>query len=309
MIAFSHQTILRDEVLDFLEPISGRVFVDCTLGGGGHTEGLLNRGAALVFGIDRDMAALAASRERLASFGDRVEFVHANFDDVQTEVTPRQTARNVPAIAGLIADLGVSSYQLDEPSRGMSFRQDNSDAPLDMRMDLAAPTTAMALLEQSSEQQIATILWRFGEERASRKIARSIRSLVDEGALHTVGDLRHAVWRVVGGKGRHDRIDPATRTFQAIRIAVNCELEQLETLLTILPTWLSAGAVACLISFHSLEDRLVKRAFADKSAWQPLHKKVIVATDAEVAQNPRARSAKLRAARRISPVGGADERS
>jgi len=289
---FHHRTVMLEETLSALDPRSGAVYADATLGGGGHTEGVLRRSApeGRVIGVDRDPKALAAARERLSEFAPRVTFVHGAFGDVA------QLLAEVgqPQVNGLIADLGVSSPQLDEAERGFSFR---ADGPLDMRMDPTRGQTAAELIASLSESELADVIYQLGEERKSRRIARVVKEASDAGALETTGDLQRAVHRAVGG--RRGKIDPATRTFQALRIAVNDELGQLDRLLAALPAVLADDGVAVLISFHSLEDRKVKRFFKAHEALAPLTKKPVVATDEERADNPRARSAKLRAARRI----------
>jgi 16S rRNA (cytosine1402-N4)-methyltransferase len=195
----------------------------------------------------------------------------------------------------LVADLGVSSPQLEDPERGMSFRR---EGPLDMRMDPETGATALELLDQLSDDELANVIYRFGDERRSRRIARSIRKALAARELRTTLDLRRAIVRAVG-PARVGGVDPATRTFQALRIAVNRELEELERLLGALPDIVAPGAVVVMISFHSLEDRLVKRAFATPG-WSPLTKKPVLPSDEEHAQNPRARSAKMRAARYVA---------
>ncbi len=289
--AFQHRTVLRDEVVRFLGPVDGGTYADVTLGGGGHSEAILRANAGCkVIGIDRDEVALDAARARLSGFGERFECKHGSFGDV---------AALLPSgLTGLVADLGVSSPQLDDPARGMSLRRDASDGPLDMRMDRSSGATAQELVAGLDADALADVIFAFGEERRSRKIARAIKDAEARGALQTTGDLRHAVYSAVGGQ-REGGIDPATRTFQALRIAVNDELGQLERLLGTLPTLLAGDGVAAIIAFHSLEDRQVKQAFADEATWLPLVKKPVEASAEEVAENPRARSAKLRAARRL----------
>lgn len=289
MSAFVHATIMRDEVVRALAPKQGGVYADCTLGGGGHTEALLEAADCRVIGIDRDDAAIAATKERLARFGDRIEIRRGRFGDA---------ANLLPSgLDGLVADLGVSSPQLDDPDRGMSFRREASHAPLDMRMDRTSGRTARELIESLSEEELANVIYELGEERASRRIARSIKRAESEGVLATTGDLRHAIYQAVGGDKRTG-IDPATRTFQALRIAVNDELAELDRLLAALPALLGPNGVAAILSFHSLEDRRVKQAFADAAVWAPLSKKPVEASGEEIVRNPRARSAKLRIARR-----------
>lgn len=289
MSAFVHKTVLRDEVVRAIAPRDGALYADVTLGGGGHTEALLSAANCRVIGVDRDDVAIVAARARLSSFGNRIEIRKGRFGDAATLLPS--------GLDGLVADLGVSSPQLDDPSRGMSLKREASEAPLDMRMDRASGETARDLIARLSEEQLADVIFELGEERQSRRIARSIKKAEAAGALATTGDLRHAVWQAVGGDKRGG-IDPATRTFQALRIAVNDELGELDRLLAALPSLLAPNGVAAIISFHSLEDRKVKRAFADASAWAPITKKPIEASAEEITENARARSAKLRAARR-----------
>lgn len=288
--AFTHRTVLRDEVVRALQPRDGATYADVTLGGGGHSDAILAAASCRLIGLDRDTIAIEAARKRLEKYRDRVRITHGAFGDA---------ANLLPSgLDGLVADLGVSSPQLDDASRGMSFRREASDAPLDMRMDRTAERTAATLIASLSEAELADVIFELGEERASRRIARSIKNAESEGSLRTTGDLRHAIYAAVGGDKKG--IDPATRTFQAIRIAVNDELGELDRLLAALPELLSPNGVAAIISFHSLEDRRVKRAFADEATWVPLSKKPIEASAEEIVENPRARSAKLRAARRKS---------
>lgn len=292
--SFHHLTVLREETVDALEPKSGGVYADVTLGGGGHTELLLEKSApeGRVIGVDRDERALAAARERLSRFGERATLVKG-----EAGALPRVLeSLGITHVNGVMADLGVSSPQLDDAGRGFSFR---FSGPLDMRMDPSRGETAKELCERLDETELANVIFQYGDERKSRPIARSIKRAIDENALDTTDDLRAAVHRVIRPK-HGQRIDPATRTFQALRIAVNDELGQLEALLACLPDALADGGVASIISFHSLEDRLVKNAFRDDPRMERLTKKPVIASDDEAARNPRARSAKLRAARRVS---------
>jgi 16S rRNA (cytosine1402-N4)-methyltransferase len=286
---FEHVTVMRDEVVRAIAPRADGVYVDATLGAGGHTVALLEaEPKARIVALDRDPAAIAAARERLALVADRVTVVQAPFSSLRDQLA----ALGLPRADGLVADLGVSAPQLEDPERGMSFRR---EGPLDMRMDPESGPTALELLEQLSDDELANVIYRYGDERRSRRIARSIRKALAARELHTTLDLRRAIVRAVG-PARVGGVDPATRTFQALRIAVNRELEELEQLLGALPHVVAPGAVVAMISFHSLEDRLVKRAFA-APGWLPLAKKPLLPSDEEHAQNPRARSAKMRAAR------------
>jgi 16S rRNA (cytosine1402-N4)-methyltransferase len=286
---FVHATVMKAEVVAALAPRTG-TYVDATVGGGGHAEAILAASPeARVVAFDRDPSALEAARERLAPFGARATFVHARFGDVEE----RLAALGVGRVAGLCADLGVSSPQIDDPSRGMSFRQ---EGPLDMRMDPSAGETALEMIERLSEEELADVIFRAGDERRSRRIARSIKRAERDRELASTLDLRRAIVRAVGPM-RVGGIDPATRTFQALRIVLNDELGELDRLLASLPRVLAAGAVAAIISFHSHEDRRVKRAFAERAIWEPLTKKPVVAGTVEREANPRAASAKLRSAR------------
>ena len=288
---FVHASVLLRETLGFLAPRPGGIYADATLGGGGHAESILDRSApdGRLIGIDRDRDALSSARGRLARFGDRVVFVHGRMGRVDT----LRREASMPELDGIVADLGVSSPQLDRPERGFSFRH---DGPLDMRMDPSEDAPVRELIASLSTEELADILFTYGEERKSRPIARSIHRAQSEGELETTADLQRAVHRAVGG--RRGPTDPATRTFQALRIAVNEELNELEQLLESLPDVLADRGVATVISFHSLEDRMVKRAFRDQPVLEVLTKKPVVAGTEERAVNPRARSAKLRAARR-----------
>jgi 16S rRNA (cytosine1402-N4)-methyltransferase len=295
--SFAHVTVLRDEVVRAIAPRDGGVYLDCTLGGGGHAEAILDAAGphAQLIGIDRDPMARVAAGARLARFAARVRIVDARMSEARSVLD----SLGIAAVDGLVADLGVSSPQLDDPSRGMSFR---AEGPLDMRMDPTRGQTARELIDSLDEQQLADVINRFGEERASRPIARSILRARDEGRLETTLDLARAVYRVLGYP-RKRGTDPATRTFQALRIAVNHELDELDALLEALPSLLKVDGIAAIISFHSLEDRKVKWAFRGNAQLEPLTKKPIEASEREQAHNPRSRSAKLRVARRRQATG------
>jgi 16S rRNA (cytosine1402-N4)-methyltransferase len=274
-------------------PVSGGVYVDVTLGGAGHAYAILEASApdGVLYGLDRDPSALDAARARLAPFGRRAVVLHAPFARVR-EVLAEQ---GVTRVRGLVADLGVSSPQLDRDERGFSFAR---SGPLDMRMDPTSDAPLSELLKELSTDELADAIYQLGDERRSRAIARSIKAALELGELTTTEDLRRTVIRVTGP--RKTGVDPATRTFQALRILVNGELEQLSTLLADLPTLLEEGGRAAIISFHSGEDRLVKQAFRDDVRLRPLTKKPIVAGDGEQAGNARSRSAKLRIAERVA---------
>lgn len=286
----AHKTVLLAEVTALIAPRDGGLYADVTLGRGGHAEAVLDASApgGRLVGVDRDPTAIASSRERLARFGDRAELHQAPLSSLESLLAGR-------LLDGLVADLGVSSPQLDDAARGMSFR---AEGPLDMRMGDDAATTAWQLVRDLRDTELADVIYEYGEERASRPIARSIKRAIERGEMETTLHLASAVYRVLGPP-RHGRIDPATRTFQALRIAVNDELGELDRLLALLPRVLADGGVAAIISFHSLEDRKVKHAFRGDAALEPLVKKPVEAGEAECAENPRARSAKLRAARRV----------
>ena len=291
---FEHATVMKGEVVRALAPRPGGLYVDATLGGGGHTVALLEaEPKARVIAFDRDRQAITAATERLAPVADRVSFVHSAFSRVGEALAER----GVAGVDGLFADLGVSSPQLDDAERGMSFRR---EGPIDMRMDPESGETALELIDRLSDEELADVIFQYGDERRSRRIARSVKKALAGRELRTTLDLRRAIVRAVG-PARIGGVDPATRTFQALRIAVNGELDELEQLLASLPGVLVPGGVAVLLSFHSLEDRLVKRAFV-VPPWSPLTKKPLSPSDEECARNPRARSSKLRAAR----LGGGD---
>ncbi len=293
---YEHSTVMRDELVRALEPHAGGVYVDATLGGGGHTVALLElEPRAKVIAFDRDRQAIDATAERLAPVADRVTFIHAPFSRAREELR----ARGVSLVHGRMADLGGSSPQLDDPARGMSFRR---EGPIDMRMDPESGETALDLIDRSSDEELADIIFNYGDERRSRRIARSIKKAFTGGELRTTLDLRRAIVRAVG-PARIGGVDPATRTFQALRIAVNGELSELGALLESAPDLVRGGGRVAILSFHSLEDRAVKRAFAS-SPWAALTKKPIVPGDEECARNPRARSAKLRVAALVEGAAG-----
>lgn len=292
---FHHLTVLKNETVEALSPRAGGVYLDMTLGGGGHSEAILEaEPGARVVGIDRDPSAIIAARGRLSEFRDQVQFVQSRFSAVQEHLE----RMGLDLVDGIIADLGVSSPQLDHAERGMSFRQ---EGPLDMRMDPTEGETAADLIVRLTQDELADVIYHLGEERRSRRVARCIKQALDAGELETTTDLRRAIVRAVGPR-RVGGIDPATRTFQALRLAVNRELEELSTAIAAAGRVVRPGGVAVFISFHSLEDRLVKRGFLNRDVWERLTKKPVIATLEEQAENPRSRSAKLRAARRLPPV-------
>ncbi len=292
MSAFEHTSVLLEEVLEQLAPVGGGIYVDVTLGGGGHARAILERSApdGRLIGTDRDPNALEAAGAALAEFGARATLRKARMSDLRDVLT----SLGIEHVDGIIADLGVSSAQLDQEERGFSFAK---EGPIDMRMDPTEGESALDLIGRCDAEELANLIYRYGEEHRSRKIARSLRRAYEEGDLETTTDLRRAVHRATGG--RRGRIDPATKTFQGLRIAVNEELAELEALLEQLPSVLRVGGVVAVISFHSLEDRIVKHTFRDSEHLSPLTKRPIIASDDERANNRRSRSAKLRAARRL----------
>ncbi|HKY05316.1 MAG TPA: 16S rRNA (cytosine(1402)-N(4))-methyltransferase RsmH [Blastocatellia bacterium] len=252
--AYRHEPVLLEEVIGYLRPSGGGVFVDCTLGLGGHAEALLEASPeARVVGLDRDPEALRLAGDRLARFKERLRPMHAVFDEVAEALDRLRIDR----VAGVVADLGVSSLQLDRGDRGFSFL---TDAPLDMRMDQSEGLTAADLVNRTGEQELARLIFECGEERGSRKIARAIVRERERQAILTTKQLADLVVRALNVPGRW-RIHPATRTFQALRIAVNDELGAVERMVPAAISRLAAGARLAIISFHSLEDRIVKRGF------------------------------------------------
>jgi 16S rRNA (cytosine1402-N4)-methyltransferase len=306
-----HRPVLLTETLKFLAPKRGGLFVDCTVGLGGHSEAILKASdKTRVIGIDRDPAALDYTRNRLAQFGNRFQAFHANFQDVGVVL---QEAGETSA-AGILADLGVSSLQFDSTERGFSFR---FDAPLDMRMDPTSGNTAAELLAELPEVELARIIFEFGEERHSRRIARRIVERREQGQpISTTQALAELVVQAVG-KHRGQQIHPATRTFQALRIAVNKELEGLAQFVETSIDLLEPSGQFVVISFHSLEDRIVKQEFRRLSGHcqcpprlpicscgarkevEVLTRRPITPGARELEENPRARSAKLRACQKL----------
>ncbi len=286
--AIGHQPVLLEEVLQGLSPAAGQTWVDVTVGGGGHAWHLAQAigPQGRLIALDQDPQMLKLARRRLQ--GLPVELVQARFEDLPAVLADC----GVAAVDGVLADLGFASDQMDAPQRGLSFRH---DGPLDMRLDPHRELTAAAIVNSWSEAELARILWEYGEERFSRRIARRIVEQRRRRPLHSTRELAELVRSCVPRRGG---IDPATRTFQALRIAVNAELEALDRLLALLPGVVRPGGRVGIISFHSLEDRRVKQAFRDARFWQVLTKKPVVPTAAEIARNPRARSAKLRIAQR-----------
>ena len=291
-----HEPVLVGEVVSLLAPRPDGVYIDATLGFGGHARALIGAGAGRVIGIDRDADALAMARDELSDLAAHLTFVHADYRAIGA-VAAAQAASGV---TGVLADLGVSSMQLDDPARGFSFRQ---AGPLDMRMDRSSGTTLAERLADVREADLADVIFTFGEERRSRQVARAIVAARDRGELTDTGALASAVRRAAGGRG-WQRIDPATRTFQALRIWVNGELEGLEGFIDAAFAALAAGGRLAIIAFHSGEDRIVKHTFrrlaADETQARLLTRRPVEADDDERARNPRARSARLRGLEKVA---------
>jgi 16S rRNA (cytosine1402-N4)-methyltransferase len=290
-----HDPVLLREVIELLEPAGRKTMVDCTLGLGGHARALIELAGkdARLVGMDADEANVLIARKNLAPYEGQVRFFLANFSSVG-EVLAEAGLAKVDAV---LADLGFSSNQMDEPSRGLSILR---DGPLDMRLDRRTPRTAFDIVNQVGEKELADLIYDYGEERYSRRIARAIVQARKTGHIETTGQLAEIISAAVPAPARRNRrgVHPATRTFQALRIAVNDELANLDSLLAQLPQILAPGGRAAIISFHSLEDRRVKQAFnalAGTDQATILTKKPITAGADEVQRNPRSRSAKLRA--------------
>jgi 16S rRNA (cytosine1402-N4)-methyltransferase len=288
----AHVPVLWREAMEILNVQPGGFYIDATLGAGGHAEGILRRlESGKLLGIDRDPAALAVARERLKSFGEKLIVMHGNF----AQIDALHMASGLPPADGLLADLGMSSLQLEDASRGFSF---NAPGPLDMRMDPTTGARAADLVNQMGERELADLIFKLGEERHSRRIARAI---VKGRPFRLTTELAQVVTRAIPSRAALHHLHPATRTFLALRLAVNQELESLESLLAKALGVLTAGGRVVIVSYHSLEDRMVKRAFR---AWQQegcaqiLTRKVVRPSEEEVRANARARSAKLRAAER-----------
>lgn len=291
---------MTSEVVGWLRPQSEMCVLDCTVGGGGHSRALLAGGAGRVIGLDRDEDALKVAESTLAAWAERVELVHADYRDLEAVLDER----GIDLVDGAVADLGFSSMQLDGEGRGFSFRRDE---PLDMRMDQSRGPTAADLLRDVPERALADLIFQYGEERHSRRIARGIVEHRLREAITTTGQLATLVRRQIPRRGR-SRIDPATRTFQALRIWVNDELDGVERFLRSIVGRLRTGARVVVLSFHSLEDRIVKTVFRELSGKpddspavvRVLTKRPLRPSEAETVRNPRARSAKLRAAERLA---------
>jgi len=297
-----HLPVLYQEIIHALRPVSGGCYVDATLGAGGHARGILQASSpeGKLLGLDVDPVALAMARQRLSAFGDRAVLMEASYTTLSDQIR----AAGWAGADGIVIDLGVSSMQIDEPGRGFSFQK---DGPLDMRFNPGQKTTAAELVNHLPEDELADLIWRYGEDTQSRRIARAV---CRARPLTTTLELAGVIEKAFGG--RRGRIHPATRTFQALRICVNQELEALETVLPQAVEVLSPGGRLAVISFHSLEDRLVKQFFRRESrdcicppgqpvctcghraVIQEVNRRPLEAGEEEIAENPRARSAKLR---------------
>jgi 16S rRNA (cytosine1402-N4)-methyltransferase len=313
--AYGHTSVLEQEVIHYLAPRSDGIYVDGTLGAGGHSRAILEASspAGRLIGCDRDPGAIELARERLAEYGPRVNIVHSRLSELPRVLSDLGA---IP-VDGILVDLGLSSMQLDDPERGFSFSR---PGPIDMRMDATAEdATALDLLRDLDKPELTQILRDFGEERFAPRIAGKLIEEARAGRLHTTAELAEAVRSVIPAKAaRHQSIHPATRTFQALRIAVNRELSELDSFLEAFPDLLAPGGRMVAISFHSLEDRRVKRRLRDL-AWssslppkyaeaageriRPICKvlttKPVIPSDDETRDNPRARSAKLRACEKV----------
>ncbi|MBE9224245.1 16S rRNA (cytosine(1402)-N(4))-methyltransferase RsmH [Phormidium sp. LEGE 05292] len=283
---FVHVSVLADELISGLAIHPGGIYLDATVGGGGHTQLILQAASDIkVVAIDRDAEAINAAKNKLAEFTERITFWHGNFATYQPQ--------NLK-FDGIIADLGVSSFHLDTGSRGFSFRQ---EAELDMRMDQRENLTAAEIINEWSESELADIFYKYGEERLSRRIAKQI---VEKRPFKTTTELANEIFHSVPRSYRYGRIHPATRVFQALRIVVNQELGSLETFLKTAPNWLKSGGRIGIITFHSLEDRLVKHSFKESAILQVITKKPIIPQEQEIQRNTRSRSAKLRIAEKLN---------
>lgn len=287
------------EILDYLNLSPGKIIVDATIGTGGHSKAILERilpGGRLI-GIDRDEESLAVSRQRLRDFSDSCEFVQGNFVDIDMILKSLE----IKKIDGVLFDLGISSFQLDDPQRGFSFQH---EGPLDMRLDKNSYISAYDLINNLNEDEISTLLWNFGQERWHNRIAHLLVKERERQPIATTLQLANIVVRSMPPRYRHSyyRIHPATRTFQAVRIAVNRELETLETAINKAITLLEKGARICVISFHSLEDRITKLSFrraASVGVIDIITAKPITAAQSEIEVNPSSRSSKLRVAEKL----------
>lgn len=297
-----HLPVLFQEVLEYLAPKPGGVYVDGTLGLGGHSLGILQRSVpdGRVIAFEWDQAAMEISQQRLKDYSSRLTILRQNF----AEIGPGLKGLGVDAVDGLIVDIGMSSLQLDAGGRGFSFQVDE---PLDMRMDTRRETTAASLLAKCSEEELADIFYYFGEEKQARPIAAEIVRARKLKVVESSKELAQLVARAIPRRFHPKKIHVATKVFQALRIAVNTEFENLARLLDDGPALLKPGAALCVISFHSLEDRMVKRKFKEHPLLHVITAQPVMATAAEISANPRARSARLRVARKRDQGGDADD--
>lgn len=286
-----HESVLLQETIEWLETARGKVIFDGTVGLAGHAAGLLETCPDMkLIGMDKDADALKEAASKLGKFGEKAMLIHGDFKDFAQALDERRVA----SVDGMLLDLGVSSLQLDRAERGFSF---NAEGPLDMRMDVSAPLTAREIVNRWPAQKLLQILWTYGEERYARRIVKKLEEARSKRSIDTTRSLASLIIEAVPAHTRHGRLHPATRTFQALRIAVNREIEALETFLASALDRLAVDGRIVILSFHSLEDRAVKRAFR---AWQAagagkiLTKKPVTASEAETMRNPRSRSAKLR---------------
>lgn len=308
-----HKPVMVREVLEYLNPPVGGVVVDATVGTGGHARALAERigREGLLIALDRDAQMLTLAQQNLADIACMAHYIHADYRNLPEVLQELQ----IDAVDAILVDMGVCSAQLDDPERGLAFRY---DAPLDMRLDREQPTTAYHLLQRIRLPELVRILREYGGEQWAKPIARAIIRRRDQGRMNTTGDLAAAVLEAIPKKFQEKRIHPATRTFQAIRIAVNCELDDLQPAFEAMAGCLRMGGTICVLAYHSLEDRAVKHAFrnlsqrarapvgagaptppSDRPVLEILTPKPLEPSEAEIQNNPRARSAKLRAARRV----------
>lgn len=286
-----HAPVLENEILEYLDPANEGLYVDGTLGLGGHSSAILEKSKpnGMVIGFEWDEEAARLAARRLARYQERFTIIHESYANILSALQ----ANKIDLVDGLVLDLGVSSLQLDRGERGFSFRV---DAPLDMRMDTGKTITAAHLIERLSQEELADIFYNYGEERQSRRIAAHLVQLRAQQPITTTRELAEAVATAVPKKFHPKKIHMATKVFQALRIAVNSELDNVVKVLGDAPHILRPGAAVCVITFHSLEDRITKRAFAANPLYRVVTRKPVKPTQEEIAKNPRARSAKLRVA-------------
>ncbi len=289
-----HVSVLSKEVIGGLNLHPGGIYVDGTVGMGGHTEAMFKAcpDLKMVIGLDWDDDALEIASRRLERWHEKTLLIKSNFSNIPEVLL----ANEIEGVDGILLDVGLSSYQLEHSGRGFSF---NTEEPLDMRMDRFGSVMACDLVNNLPQEGLTELIRIYGEERWAKRIAQRIVEQREKAPILTAGELARLIARAIPRKFHPRRIHPATRTFQALRIAVNCELDNLKQALDVLPDCLNDGGRLCVISFHSLEDRLVKFAFRDDPRLEPITKRPLTAGDEEIASNPRARSAKLRIARKV----------